>query len=308
MRNEQAVAQTLTIVTPTYDRATTLPRLYDSLVAQTDRRFTWIVVDDGSTDDTEQIVQGFAAQRRLDVTYVKQANGGKHTALNAGISRAASEATMIVDSDDWLTPDAVECVLARWPIVVEHGLAGITFLKGYSGTDVLGDAFLRDETIQDPKDVYFNKAGWFQATTGDKAEVFDTQLLKQTPFPVVPGERFMTEGVVWKQLWANHNMLFVNRIIYVAEYLPGGLTMSGRRLLIRNPRGAMLNARLAMTRGYAPHVRLRNALLYTAYGYYAGKRPAEAVQDSGHVALACATALPGWLLFRLWRHRYGARP
>jgi glycosyltransferase involved in cell wall biosynthesis len=100
----------ITIFTPTYNRAYSLRRLYDSLCKQTSNDFEWLVVDDGSTDDTENLINSFIADGKVDIRYFKQANGGKHRAINFGVREARGELFFIVDSDDQVTPDAVEWI------------------------------------------------------------------------------------------------------------------------------------------------------------------------------------------------------
>lgn len=124
-------APTLCVFTPTYNRAYILPALYESLLAQTSTDFQWMIVDDGSTDDTESLVQGWIAEGRLSIDYVKQENGGKPRATNTGVARCQSELFFVVDSDDHLVPTAVEHVLTRWEeIRGDDSFAGIVALRG----------------------------------------------------------------------------------------------------------------------------------------------------------------------------------
>ena len=104
----------LTVCTPTYNRAHTLPRLYESLVRQTSQDFEWLVVDDGSTDNTRELVDGWVAEGRIRIRYVYKENGGKPSAHNLGVRLAAGELFFCVDSDDYLTDNAVELILSAW--------------------------------------------------------------------------------------------------------------------------------------------------------------------------------------------------
>src|SRR6478752_2228821 len=127
---DEATPFSLTVLTPTYDRAARLPALYESLLRQADPRVEWLIVDDGSRDDTADVVAGWIAEGRLPIRYIAKPNGGKHTALNVGIPTITSRLTFIVDSDDWLTDDAVRLIEtydSRYR--ARSGLAGFSFLR-----------------------------------------------------------------------------------------------------------------------------------------------------------------------------------
>ena len=102
---------TITILTPTYNRAGYLQRLYNSLIGQTSKDFIWFVIDDGSVDGSQQMIQNFQNENRISILYQKQENGGKHRALNRGIAQIETPLTYIVDSDDYLPSDAIEIIL-----------------------------------------------------------------------------------------------------------------------------------------------------------------------------------------------------
>ena len=120
----------LTIITPTYNRADCLPLCWRSLCAQTVFDFQWLIVDDGSTDDTAAVVRDLQARTdRFSIDYVSKPNGGKHTALNASHPHIRGEYVTVLDSDDTLTPDAVETILEKWKLFAQEGLAkGVYFL------------------------------------------------------------------------------------------------------------------------------------------------------------------------------------
>ena len=105
--------KTVAILTPTYNRAHTLDKLYESLLIQTSFDFKWYLVDDGSSDTTEEKVKEFVNDK-FEMLYIKKENGGKHTALNVGVSQIEEELTFIVDSDDYITSDAVETIVSDW--------------------------------------------------------------------------------------------------------------------------------------------------------------------------------------------------
>ncbi|OSP88038.1 sugar transferase [Lactococcus lactis] len=293
------MSYTLTILTPTYNRAYILPQLYESLLKQTEPDFIWMIVDDGSTDETENLIKGYILEKKICIVYIKQVNGGKHRAINTGAKQIVTDATFIVDSDDYLTDDAVENILSNWNHVVENGLMGISFLRGYSEKQVIGEKFPDDFLIEN-----FNNMRYNRGIKGDKAEIVDSNILKQTPFPSIPNEKFMSEGVVWKELSHKGKSLFINKIIYITEYLEDGLTHSGRLLLIKNPLGAMLNAKLAMTNEFKKKLRIQNSLLYIAYGFFAKKKVREIITESGQRKLVRVNLLFGWMIYVIWKIKY----
>ncbi len=291
----------LTVLTPTHNRAHRLPELYASLVRQADPRVRWLVVDDGSTDDTAAVVAAWIAEGTIPIHYVHKPNGGKHTALNAGIALIETRLTMIVDSDDHLTDDAVASIAA-----LDARYAGRPELGGYAFTRVTpdGGALLAGplpapELVASYIDVRVNGD-----LDGDMAEVFRTEHLRTVPFPEFDGERFLAEDVVWIRMAFDRDLVFLDHPVYVCEYLPGGLTRTGRSLAVRAPRGAMARAQLLMDERIAVRWRLRGAALWVAYGRFAGIGILDLVHTGGHPWL-CLVGLPlGLALHATWRRRY----
>ncbi|ONI37877.1 hypothetical protein AN639_01215 [Candidatus Epulonipiscium fishelsonii] len=172
-----------------------MPQLYKSLKNQTNENFEWIIVDDGSTDNTRELIYSLN-KSNLNVTYIKQINGGKHRAINRGIKYANGDFTIIVDSDDYLTNDAIETII-KWCNTIEGKLefAGVSGLKGYSLFKKIGGF---------PKYIKFIDATNLQRKKydlgGDKAEVYRTNILRQYPFPTFKSENFIAEGIVWNRI------------------------------------------------------------------------------------------------------------
>lgn len=292
---------TLTILTPTYNRANMLPNLYNSLLTQTSRDFEWLIVDDGSTDDTETIVQQWIADNAMAVRYLYKKNGGKHTALNAGISTVTSQLTMIVDSDDALTPDAVETVLqyhGRYKDVT--GLCGYVFLRCFPDGTVNGKQFIPDEAIGTYIDMRINR----DDTHADKAEVYFTHCLQEYPFPEIGEEKFLGEDLVWIRMAKKYCMLHVNRVIYIGNYLEGGLTQSRRRHNIESPRGCMLRAIEFMSGEIRFKYRFKGALQYLIYGQFAHIGWKSLIRQSPRKLLTALLVVPGFCLYRKWKHNY----
>lgn len=236
--SDRATDNRITIFTPTYNRAYILTRLYESLVAQTCKDFEWIVVDDCSTDDTEQLLRRWSEEKRIDMRYIIQPqNGGKHAAINRGVDAARYPWFFIVDSDDHLLPDAVEWATAR-----AAEAATVPEIGGFSGTRVhedgtrIGSPSSFDDFECLPIDVTIK-----HGVTGDMAEIWRTDVLRDLPFPVFEGERFCPEALVWFRI-ADRGLRvrYYNRPTYVCEYLGDGLTASIVRQRARSPRASAL--------------------------------------------------------------------
>lgn len=259
--------KTVAILTPTYNRAHLLPRLYESLSAQTDKGFTWYIVDDGSTDNTEQICKTFVLDG-ADIVYIKKENGGKHTAINTAMETICEPLTFIVDSDDYLSADAVETIISDYERCQgNQNIAGMSYYRAHFDGVIIGDAFLSDYFESNYITYIIN-----QQIKGDKAEVFKTEILKQIPFPVHGNERFCSEAVVWMEIAKRYDFLYRTKAIYFCEYLSDGLTKQGGRRVVENPRAYIDHANAMMSEGVRFWIRCKYMIMYVASSKIAGKQ------------------------------------
>jgi glycosyltransferase involved in cell wall biosynthesis len=223
-----------TVLTPTYNRAHTLPAVYASLCAQTCSDFEWLLVDDGSTDGTRALVEGWIAEARIVVRYVAQPNRGKHVAFNRGVREARGELLITLDSDDRVLPEALERLSAHWTMIPDRDrFSGITGLCVDPGGAILGGPFPQDMCDASPLDVPEHAAG-------ERWGFHRTELLRACPYPEIPGERFIAEGLVWHRLADHYLIRYVNEPLRVVEYREDGLSAQAVALRAGSPRGAML--------------------------------------------------------------------
>lgn len=295
---------TLAVLTPTYNRRSTIGKLYESLKAQTCMDFFWMIVDDGSTDGTEETVREWMRQGEISMGFLKKENGGKHTALNAGISRIEQELVFIVDSDDCLTKDAVETVLAYAGKYrkerEEKKLCGYCFLRHYSDGKVNTAYFPKDEYIDNYVETRINGN-----IGGDKAEVFYTSALREFPFKEYPDEKFMPEDAVWIAMSQKYDMVHINKGIYICDYMEGGLTRTGRAMKIYSPKGMMLRSVLFLNDNrVCLKVKVKMALLYVIYSGFAGVGFSDAAKKLDKRGLFYAVYIPGLLIQRQWKKRW----
>lgn len=201
---------TLTVFTPTYNRAHTLPRVYESLCAQTSRDFCWLVVDDGSSDGTRELVASWAASAGFAVEYLYQENSGKHNAHNAAVARAQTELFAIVDSDDELLPHAVERITTAWRNASEREraeLAGIWTLCADPQGGIVDGGFPRpviDATLQELR--------YRHRMNKEMLPTFVTDVLRRHPFPRTPPGAcpYIPESYVWMRITRTHKLRFIN--------------------------------------------------------------------------------------------------
>lgn len=222
----------ITVFTPAYNRAHLLPRLYESLKAQTFQDFEWIIVDDGSTDDTEEVVKSFFPPLGgMEGGLIRQPNGGKHRAINRGVQEARGDLFFIADSDDYLPDDSLAKVLKRYEkIKSDKSIGGVCGLDMTPQGDVIGSGLPCCEIISSSLELRVK-----HHVTGDLKEVFYTSVMREFPFPEFDGERFCPEALVWNRIAQQYNLLFFNEPIYIAEYQPGGITAGIVRARINSP-------------------------------------------------------------------------
>ncbi|PHV70153.1 LPS biosynthesis protein [Sporanaerobium hydrogeniformans] len=216
----------ITVFTPTYNRQRFLKRLYESLCTQTYSDFEWLIVDDGSTDSTEEYIKKLIKScDKFTINYIKQPNGGKHRAINKGIHMAKGELFLIVDSDDYLTNQALEKVV-YWENTLKNEkvkFSGISGLRVKETGELIGTTF--NGMYKDTTYIERTKYG----ITGDKSEVFYTEVMRKYPFPEFEGEKFLTEAVVWNRMAVDgYLMRWTNEPFYICEYREDGLTHQGQ--------------------------------------------------------------------------------
>lgn len=287
---------TVTVLTPTFNRGG-LQSLWDSLQKQTVKDFEWLVVDDGSTDGTKDLITQLQEKSDFPIRYIYKNNGGKHTALNVGIQTICSELIFIVDSDDCVTDDAVESILKiHKKYRSQNNICGYAFLRAFPDGKVNGKKFDVDEKIGSYIDVRVNG----DDTGADKAEVFKTHCLKEFPFPEYPNEKFLGEDLVWVRMARKYEMVHINKAIYVGNYLEDGLTNNRRKHNIASPIGCMHRAEEFMESDLKTRYRIKGGLQYIVYGRFAGVKVVDLIRKSRHKVLATVCTPGGLFLHSRW--------
>lgn len=223
----------MTVFTPTYNRAYIIDNLYRSLQHQTFLDFEWLIVDDGSTDDSETVIRRWQAKNNtFQIRYYKKENGGKCSAINMGLELAQGELFFTVDSDDYLTDDALEKVVSWEASLPKNqkfcGVAGnLGTTKDTTSNRIFNLPFFEGSALDR-----------YKMVDGERAMVFYTEIHKQYLYPLFKGETFMTEAVTWNRMAADgYKIRFYNDIIWVYEYKEDGLTKAGSSVFLNNPKG-----------------------------------------------------------------------
>ncbi|MFJ8524753.1 glycosyltransferase family 2 protein [Bacillus cereus] len=252
----------LTIFTPTYNRAYILPSCYESLRRQTCMDFEWVIVDDGSTDDTRSLVEEWITEGCIKIKYIYQENGGKHRAHNKGINSSEGELFLCLDSDDILVERAVEIVIEKSRYIGEN--VGMIALKGFKSGPVVGTSMPKNVKNTSMFDLY-HKYGF----RGDSLPIFKTEILKTYLYPEIEGEKFITEAVIYNRISALHELILVDEIIYKCDYLPDGYTRNIRKIIQGNPQGYILYYKEIMLMSCGIKEQIKSIINYIALSLHA---------------------------------------
>lgn len=230
MQNKDIV---LTVFTPAYNRAHTISRTYQSLLKQRCKSFKWLIIDDGSTDHTAELVKEWQKlDNGFDIVYIYKENGGMHTAHNTAYANIDTELNVCIDSDDMLAEDAVELILNKWNEVREKGYAGIIGLDADFQGNIIGTSF-PDSLIESTLCGYYANGG-----SGDKKLVYRTDIITSYPeYPVFKGEKYVSLAYKYRLIDQDYKMAILNKVLCNVEYQADGSSNTMYRQYIKNPNG-----------------------------------------------------------------------
>ena len=222
----------ISILTATYNRANLLPRIFESLQKQTNNNFEWIIIDDGSSDNTSEIVKSFSPSN-FKIHFFKKENGGKHTALNLGVKKCIGSHILMLDSDDKLPCKAIEILYNKIDNSPEY-LAGVVGRKADLSGNIIGSKNHFTDFISN-----YLEASYIKKIKGDLTEVLKREIMLEFPFPIFKNEKFCPEDLVWNRIAQKYDLLFFNESIYNAEYQEEGLTNSIVKIRMSSPKASM---------------------------------------------------------------------
>jgi|SRR5690349_9114617 glycosyltransferase involved in cell wall biosynthesis len=290
-----------TVFTPAYNRAPTLPRVYESLKAQTFRDFEWLIVDDGSTDNTPELVEKWRAEANFPIRYFYQPNQGKPAAFNRGVREAAGELFLTLDSDDSCFPHALSRLKYYWediPAQQRAQFSAVTALCRDQNGRLSGKKFPRDVTDSDSVEMYLKGR-----MTGEKWGFQRTDALREFPFPVIPNQKFVPESIVWMALSRKYRTRFVNEVLRIYNIRDGASdhlsylrkdVLWGRaffyKFVLNDFLGWVLKAPLGM---------FRSAVQFSRYSFDLGKDPISQLKELNSFlarVLVCSSLPVGFVM------------
>lgn len=223
----------LTIFTPAYNRAHTIRRTYESLKRQSCKDFVWLVIDDGSTDNTAELVKQWQkCDNGFEIKYIYKKNGGMHTAHNTAYENIDTELNTCIDSDDCIAEGAVAKILEKWETVKDKGYAGIIGLDADLNGKIIGKGFpegLNETTVIG----YYANGG-----SGDKKMVYRTDIIKKyPPYPTFEGEKYFSLGYKYRLIDQDYKLAVMNEVLVNVDYQPDGSSATMWKQYVMNPKG-----------------------------------------------------------------------
>ncbi|MDX5475451.1 MAG: glycosyltransferase family 2 protein [Bacillaceae bacterium] len=222
----------LTVFTPTYNRAYCLHQCYESLLQQTCKDFVWLIIDDGSTDDTKQLVQQWMREDKIEIYYVWQENQGMHGAHNTAYELIETELNVCIDSDDYMPRDAVEKILIFWSAYGSSEVSGIVGLDAFTNGEIIGTTLPVEQKRSTLYDLYHT-----HKVKGDKKLVFRSELTKKYPYPLFKDERYVGLDYKYYKLDMEYELLLMNEVLCIVDYQQDGSSYNMLRQYRKNPKG-----------------------------------------------------------------------
>lgn len=225
--------KTLTVFTPTFNRAFCLNQLYQSLLAQTNNDFLWLVIDDGSTDATKDLVASWIAENKIKIQYIHKKNEGMHSGHNTAYAAITNELTICIDSDDYMPTDAVDLIVTKWNQTKDKNIAGFIGLDAFKDGTIVGDKIPTTITTSTLNDLYLK-----HKITGDKKVVIRSSVVKEFPaYPIYENEKLVPLGVLYLMIDQKYQWICTNDVYCIVEYLPDGSSNTIVKQYKESPKG-----------------------------------------------------------------------
>ena len=224
----------LTVFTPAFNRAYCINQLYDSLLRQTNKNFTWLVVDDGSTDETKELIERWQKEKKIDIQYIYQKNQGMHGAHNTAYANIDTELNVCIDSDDFMTDNAVELMLDKWNTIEDKSnVAGVVGLDIDKKGNIIGSKIPDNVKYSTLYDIYH-----VHKVIGDKKLVLKTEVVKKYPkYPLFENESFVPLGTLYWMIDQDYKLASLNEALCVVEYMADGSSLNIFKQYKRHPKG-----------------------------------------------------------------------
>lgn len=286
----------LTVFTPTFNRSHTLPRTYESLLRQTCKDFLWLIVDDGSTDGTRELVDGWIIEGNLEIKYVYQENQGMHGAHNTAYRNIKTELNVCIDSDDFMPVDAVEKIINCWTKRGSKKYAGIVGLDYDVNGGLIGTGFL-DGITETTLSGFYESGG-----RGDKKLVYRTDVIAEYPdYPLFEGEKYFGLAYKYHLIDQDYKLLTLNEPLVFVDYQPDGSSFGMFRQYWNNPNGFMFFRKSEMKLQKSLSSRFRSCIHYVSHCIRAGKK--NELFSNSHPVLTFIALPLGAVLYLYTRHK-----
>ncbi|TXK82513.1 glycosyltransferase family 2 protein [Paenibacillus sp. N3.4] len=258
----------LTVFTPTYNRAYCLVHCYESLKRQTSKDFIWLIIDDGSTDNTDELVAGWIAENEMMIRYHYQDNQGMHGAHNTAYQLIDTELNVCIDSDDYMPDNAVEQINAFWESHGSDQVSGIIGLDAFTDGRIIGSR-LPEELESSTLFELYSK----HRVTGDKKLVYRTELTRDYPYPIFENEKYVGLAYKYYKLDQSYELLLMNEVLCCVEYLPDGSSMNMLKQYRKNPKGFAFYRKELMKLPFASlFFKFRQSIHYVSSSMTSGNR------------------------------------
>ena len=282
----------LTIFTPAYNRAHTLTRTYRSLVKQKNKEFIWLIIDDGSTDGTRELINSWINKDNgFEIQYAYKKNGGMHTAHNMAYKMITTELNMCIDSDDCLAENAVQLILDEWEKIKHKNYAGLIGLDSDLDGNIIGKEFpanLHETTLNE----YYANGG-----SGDKKLVYRTDVIKKYPdYPVYEGERYVALAYKYRLIDQDYKLAVLPKVLCNVEYQADGSTNTMWKQYLENPKGFAAWRKICMTYPESKKRLYIDGIHYVASSFLAGNK--KFIAESPKKILTILESPFGYLLYK----------
>lgn len=224
----------ITVFTPTYNRSYTIHKCYESLKRQTCKDFEWLIIDDGSNDNTKELVDKWIQENdEFKIRYIYQENQGMHGAHNTAYLNINTELNVCIDSDDYMPENAIEIIKSIWESVKDNkDISGIAGLDAYENGKIIGMKFPEGLKKSSLFNFFYNKK-----ITGDKKLVYRTELTKKYPYPLYKGENYVGLAYKYYKLDEKYELALINEVLCIVQYMEDGSSLNMFRQYRKNPRG-----------------------------------------------------------------------
>ena len=289
--------KTLTVFTPAYNRAHTIGRTYESLCRQTCKDFEWLIVDDGSTDNTRQLVERWILEKKIPIRYIYQDNQGMHGAHNTAYNNIHTELNTCIDSDDWMPDDAVEKIVTFWKAKGADEYAGFIGLDQYSSGEIIGEHLPTEK-----KDTTFREVHEIFKFRGDKKYVYRTDVIKKyLPYPMFDGEKYYSLASVYAQIDKDYKLLMTNDVLAIIEYQDDGSSRGMWKQYWNNPKGMAHMRKTDMMDALTFKRKIVSNIHYVSHSIRSNNW--RFIQESPMPWLTFMCVVPGLLLYLINRYQ-----